>query len=771
MNRLLIRILSGMIFALIAAMAVMTVIFNLFYGRLFTYPKWYPIRHTAELVQYIIDKTPQEKINREIDYLSVVLNRQIDVVSINDAAVPGSVKQELSNGLVKYGKSKDRKKIFYAPVQQGKHVVLIDPSFQQYKPVFDLCSFIINAIILFITAAFVGFWLVYPINRRLNNIEAAEERISQGDITVRIHNQSTDLIGNVERCFNQMADRIRTLVTNRRDLLGAIVQRFQIPIAKIDGYLKGLRRGSDVQEIKKRSEQIDETINDIELLVSDLLTQEKVIMSGCRDQGNDPQRDTIPDRLSYGVQETHQGKEPHTATVAHSSLKIGVMKFVLRISLGILIVLLIHQALMLVRSQLVYEYTNKDPAWHPVHSMANLIQRAVELTPQEELVDWLKAFEASLDRRLELVPAKEATRHYTRTSVLEFMDGMTYGVFNGRDVYSAPVHNGADILMIDPAFGRFRQHPSIIYHTIILTIQFILTAFFGILLSMPIIRNLKRLMVGIERIRQDDLDARVDIPLNQPIGTLAGHLNDMAERIRSLLNHQRHLIQAVVHEIRTPVSRIRFHLEMLSDAKDRIEIDKRVADIKEEIEELNRLVMELSTFTSLDSMKEFPATENVPLYNTIREIMAYHQKTNNYINIVLLNDADKEINVTADPVYFKRAIHNILFNALRHAREQVSLRWAEVKDGISLEICDDGPGIPESAREEVFEPFTRLDHSRNRRSGGFGLGLAIVKRIISLHGGSISIADNTPGGAKVITWWPSSNYHQRNPLSIKLDTN
>lgn len=757
MNRLLIRILTGMIFALIAAMAVMTVIFNLFYGRLFTYHKWYPIQHTAELIQYIIDKTPQEKINQEIDYLSAVLNRGIDVVSINDDAVPEDIRQGLSEGLLTYGKTRDDKKIFFAPVQQGRKVVLIDPSYQQYKAVLDPFLFIMNIVVLLVLAVIIGCWLAYPINRRLNDIEAASEKIRKGDIAVRIPNPLTDLIGNVERCFNQMADRIQLLVTNRQYLLSTIVRKFQIPIEEIDGYMKGLRI-DNAQNIKERSREIDEAVNDIELLVSDLLTQEKTTLPGYRGQANESQRNGSTNNTSDGVHETPQGEHIHPGASVHSRPGTGVIKFFLRISFGILAVLLLHQSLMLARSQIIYKYTEKNPSWYPVHTIATLIQRAIDLTPREEEQTRLNALEAGLERRIELVSSEDASRRFIKTFEQEFPDRMTYGLFNGRNVYSAPVHGSSYVLMIDPAFALFRSHPSIIYHFITLTIQFTLTVLFGILLSMPIIRNLKKLMDGIERIRQGNLDARVDIPLNKPIGTLAGHLNGMAERIQSLLNHQRHLIQAVVHEIRTPVSRIRFHLEMLMDTKDRGETNKRIGDIKEEIEELKQLVMELSAFTSLYDMKEDLATEDVPLYDTLKEITTYYQKTNSHIHIALFNDADKDVNITAHPVYFRRAVQNILSNAIRHARERISIRWTCAEERIIIEIGDDGPGIPEEARDMVFEPFTRLDHSRNRLSGGFGLGLAIARRIISLHGGAISIYDNSPQGARIATWWPCSNH-------------
>jgi signal transduction histidine kinase len=344
---------------------------------------------------------------------------------------------------------------------------------------------------------------------------------------------------------------------------------------------------------------------------------------------------------------------------------------------------------------------------------------------------------------------------FMKTGEQNFSNQVSYGVYNGKNVFSAPVHAGNDIVMIDPAFSKFRWNPSILLHTFALAIEFFLTALFGIFLSLPIIRNLRKLLEGIERVRQNDLDARVDIPLNKPIGTLARCFNDMAERIQSLLEHQKHLIQAVAHEIRTPISRIHFHLEMLVDADDKAEIDHRAKDIEGEIEELNRLINELSMLSTLKQPKKDLEIIGLQAHDVLSEVVAYYQKSNIQIEIILLDTSGESLEISANPVYFKRAIHNIVSNAVRHAKSKVTVRCDTSSDTILIKICDDGPGIPQHARSIVFEPFTRIDNSRSRHSGGFGLGLAIVDRIVSLHGGKVTIGDNPPRGACITTWWPN----------------
>jgi two-component system sensor histidine kinase RstB len=175
-----------------------------------------------------------------------------------------------------------------------------------------------------------------------------------------------------------------------------------------------------------------------------------------------------------------------------------------------------------------------------------------------------------------------------------------------------------------------------------------------------------------------------------------------------------------------------------------------------EVEELNLLVNELGTFSTLDALTEEMETAPILLHEFLAEIAAYHRKTDGHIEIELQETAGENLRVMANPVYFKRAIQNILSNALRHAREKVVLCCKKEDGVIRIDVLDDGPGIPAKSRETVLHPFTRLDDSRSRHSGGFGLGLAIVDLIVSLHGGSVSIGDNAPQGACVTTFWPES---------------
>nr|MCH9698149.1 ATP-binding protein [Gammaproteobacteria bacterium] len=101
-----------------------------------------------------------------------------------------------------------------------------------------------------------------------------------------------------------------------------------------------------------------------------------------------------------------------------------------------------------------------------------------------------------------------------------------------------------------------------------------------------------------------------------------------------------------------------------------------------------------------------------------------------------------------------RAVHNLVRNALRYAHHQVYISLQTSSGRIKLQVDDDGPGIPKQHREHIFQPFTRLDYSRNKQSGGHGLGLAITQKIAQQHGGTISVVDSAQGGAGFQLEWP-----------------
>jgi two-component system sensor histidine kinase RstB len=214
---------------------------------------------------------------------------------------------------------------------------------------------------------------------------------------------------------------------------------------------------------------------------------------------------------------------------------------------------------------------------------------------------------------------------------------------------------------------------------------------------------------------------------------------------RSLLTLQRDLLHGVAHEFRSPMARIQFALEMLEDADEEEQYELRNG-IHQALNDLDKLVQELLYYARLkDSQSEVimaPVILNTLLASCIDQVSEFYPQTRFYLHA----DPDNTP-VLADERLMKRMIVNLLRNAGRFADSQCKISFQHSDQNTRIKVEDDGTGIPPGKTQRIFEPFTRLDPSRSRDSGGCGLGLAIVASIVSKHQWSIAISDSNLGGA------------------------
>jgi two-component system sensor histidine kinase RstB len=245
-------------------------------------------------------------------------------------------------------------------------------------------------------------------------------------------------------------------------------------------------------------------------------------------------------------------------------------------------------------------------------------------------------------------------------------------------------------------------------------------------------------------ISDGDLSARIN-PQHVPKGlALATAFNKMAERTETLLRSQKELLEAVSHELRTPLARIRFATDLIETATTEQERKSRLKSVDTATQRLDDLVGELLTYVRLDSDAPDDEYESIELYSLFEDLVDIHAPLHHGIKF----DIDRvlpRIHVHADRRGMARAFGNLLNNAGRHARSQVSVRAIQRTDGVMIEVDDDGPGIPPADREKIFDPFVRLNPGDGK---GTGLGLALVQRIAIRHGGSVIAEVSSMGGAR-----------------------
>ncbi len=245
------------------------------------------------------------------------------------------------------------------------------------------------------------------------------------------------------------------------------------------------------------------------------------------------------------------------------------------------------------------------------------------------------------------------------------------------------------------------------------------------------------------------LSARAVMKPGASIYPLAERINHMAGRIEGLLDAQRNLMHSVSHELRTPIARLEFALELLRAKADNPDLEPRIAAMEGDVAELNNLVNELLSMTRLDGAQPLH-TETFDLAAALHACAEGLPPQDCALAVALTDGLG---DVTADRRLLLRAVGNLLRNAQKYCEGEIRL---SARRGAQIEIVveDNGPGIPADERARVFEPFYRLDRSRDRATGGFGLGLSIAYKAVALHGGTVSVDESALGGARFIITLP-----------------
>ncbi|EPV0749922.1 two-component system sensor histidine kinase RstB [Enterobacter hormaechei] len=290
-----------------------------------------------------------------------------------------------------------------------------------------------------------------------------------------------------------------------------------------------------------------------------------------------------------------------------------------------------------------------------------------------------------------------------------------------------------------------------------------LLGFIAISLAFPVFiwmrphwQDMLKLESAAQRFGEGHLTERIHFDSGSSFDRLGIAFNQMADNINALIASKKQLIDGIAHELRTPLVRLRYRLEMsenLTGAESQA--------LNRDIGQLEALIEELLTYARLDR----PQTE---LHLSTPDLPVWLQTHINDVQSV--NPQRKLLTAITPGAYgaldmrlMERVLDNLMNNAMRYS--ETTLRIGLNLQGSQAILCveDDGPGIEPAEREKVFEPFVRLDPSRDRATGGCGLGLAIVRSIAQAMGGSVRCEASELGGARFVFSWPI--YHNL-PLPV-----
>lgn len=271
-------------------------------------------------------------------------------------------------------------------------------------------------------------------------------------------------------------------------------------------------------------------------------------------------------------------------------------------------------------------------------------------------------------------------------------------------------------------------------------------------LAQRISRPVLALSSVAKRFGSGDLNVRAELDAPEPINELARDFNRMADQLDQIIQDQQVMIGAIPHELRLPLSRMRFALDLAQQAKNESERQRHLQRLDRSVNELAKAVEDIIFLTRTGyadkiSMEVFDLMD--VLHDLEREILPTGKQQLFDIHI-------EHLAVKGNAALLSRALRNLISNAQRHARQQIRISLEHNNTMIYIRVDDDGSGVPAEQREALFIPFMRLDHSRDRRTGGIGLGLSIVALVMRKHGGQVKINDSPLGGSRFELSWPGA---------------
>ncbi|NQU59444.1 MAG: HAMP domain-containing histidine kinase [Rhodospirillales bacterium] len=199
--------------------------------------------------------------------------------------------------------------------------------------------------------------------------------------------------------------------------------------------------------------------------------------------------------------------------------------------------------------------------------------------------------------------------------------------------------------------------------------------------------------------------------------------NDMQRKLQSFIKDRTHMLAAISHDLRTPITRLRLRAELIDDGEQQ---KKMLADL----DQMEQMISATLAFARDESTDE--ASVRFDLAAMLQSLTDGITDTNGKASY----DGPDRLEWTGRPGSLMRAFQNLADNAIKYGqRADIALHIME--EGLVVTVADDGPGIAEDERSRVFDPFYRVDPSRNRDTGGVGLGLAVTRSVIRAHGGEI----------------------------------
>lgn len=300
--------------------------------------------------------------------------------------------------------------------------------------------------------------------------------------------------------------------------------------------------------------------------------------------------------------------------------------------------------------------------------------------------------------------------------------------------------NGLYLNAIQHPTGSYEWSRILSYSLPVTTIPLLLIVWFFI---RRVVQPVNSLAQATERVSRGEWIAPLPLSGPQEARDLTHAFNVMQERIARHVEGRTRMLAAISHDLNTPITELRLQLEVLDDGPAR-------DDMLESLDELQAMVRETLNFVRGDAVQE--DTVRISLSDLLDDLARRYSSMGHAISWV----REAEIFCRCRPLALKRALTNLIDNALRHAGDATLSAQVEADGDIRLEILDHGPGIEQAWLSQVFEPFVQLGQggAEPGQGGGLGLGLAIARSCIQAHGGELTLENRSPTGLCAVVRMP-----------------
>jgi two-component system osmolarity sensor histidine kinase EnvZ len=298
---------------------------------------------------------------------------------------------------------------------------------------------------------------------------------------------------------------------------------------------------------------------------------------------------------------------------------------------------------------------------------------------------------------------------------------------------------GEGILLTHVPFSRLYTPTTYIFILWMVGSSLILLCVAGIFLRNQV-RSLRRLAAAVDGFGKGRPVVFTKVEGALEVRQAAAAFIRMRDRIERQIRQRTEMLAGVSHDLRTPLTRMKLALALVTD-------DAASSELNSDVAEMERLVHSYLDFARGEGT-EIPIETDIGLL--IEDLAAAARRDGTPLTVV----PGPELVLPVRPNALRRCLGNLIANARRYGRH-VWLSMVPADDGIDILIDDDGPGIPESERERVFRPFIRLDASRNQATGGVGLGLTIARDMARSHGGDVRLETSPLGGLRARVHLPS----------------